>query len=257
MRKRLKRMAAVLCVMVCIVVMAVGCGGTDDKSETKKETEQTQKKENVLEDGIYTADFKTDSSMFHVSEACKGKGTLTVKDGEMTIHISLTSKNIVNLYPGLAEDAQKEGAELLEPTVDTVTYDDGLSEEVYGYDVPVPELEKEFDLALIGTKGNGTIIRSVLLIRKRPNKITMIEAPAFTAGEFYIREGNQNEKKMDKNRRPFAGSRIFPGVFICTLWKGSRGGRKHRQKRRRIYDRDYYERWKRESIYYVSGGSDC
>ena len=91
--------------------------------------------------------------MFHVSEACKGKGTLTVKDGEMTIHISLTSKNIVNLYPGLAEDAQKEGAELLEPTVDTVTYDDGLSEEVYGYDVPVPELEKEFDLALIGTKG--------------------------------------------------------------------------------------------------------
>ena len=63
MRKRLKRMAAVLCVMVCIVVMAVGCGGTDDKSETKKETEQTQKKENVLEDGIYTADFKTDSSM--------------------------------------------------------------------------------------------------------------------------------------------------------------------------------------------------
>lgn len=153
MRKRLKRMAAVLCVMVCIVVMAVGCGGTDDKSETKKETEQTQKKENVLEDGIYTADFKTDSSMFHVSEACKGKGTLTVKDGEMTIYISLTSKNIVNLYPGLAEDAQKEGAELLEPTVDTVTYDDGLSEEVYGYDVPVPELEKEFDLALIGTKG--------------------------------------------------------------------------------------------------------
>ena len=232
MRKRLKRMAAVLCVMVCIVVMAVGCGGTDDKSETKKETEQTHKKENVLEDGIYTADFKTDSSMFHVSEACKGKGTLTVKDGEMTIHISLTSKNIVNLYPGLAEDAQKEGAELLEPTVDTVTYDDGLSEEVYGYDVPVPELEKEFDLALIGTK-------------------------AFVPIKARSREGNQNEKKMDKNRRPFAGSRIFPGVFICTLWKGSRGGRKHRQKRRRIYDRDYYERWKRESIYYVSGGSDC
>ena len=47
----------------------------------------------------------------------------------------------------------EQKAELLEPTVDTVTYDDGLSEEVYGYDVPVPELEKEFDLALIGTKG--------------------------------------------------------------------------------------------------------
>ena len=153
MRKRLKRMAAVLCVMVCIVVMAVGCGGTDDKSETKKETEQTQKKENVLEDGIYTADFKTDSSMFHVSEACDGKGTLTVKDGVMTIHISLGSKKILNLYPGLAEDAAKEGAVLLEPTTDTVTYSDGMTEEVYGFDVPVPAIGEEFDLALIGTKG--------------------------------------------------------------------------------------------------------
>lgn len=71
----------------------------------------------------------------------------------MTIHISLTSKNIVNLYPGLAADAQKEDARLLEPTVDTVTYEDGMSEEVNGFDVPVPALDEEFDLALIGTKG--------------------------------------------------------------------------------------------------------
>ena len=38
-------------------------------------------------------------------------------------------------------------------TTDTVTYSDGLSEEVYGFDVPVPYLDKEFDLALLGTKG--------------------------------------------------------------------------------------------------------
>lgn len=107
----------------------------------------------ALEDGIYTAEFDTDSSMFHVSEACDGKGTLTVQDGAMTIHISLGSKNIVNLYPGLAEDARKEGAELLEPTVDSVTYSDGFTEEVYGFDVPVPVLDEEFDLALIGKKG--------------------------------------------------------------------------------------------------------
>lgn len=107
----------------------------------------------ALEDGIYTAEFDTDSSMFHVSEACDGKGTLTVQDGAMTIHISLGSKNIVNLYPGLAEDARKEGAELLEPTVDSVTYSDGFTEEVNGFDVPVPVLDEEFDLALIGKKG--------------------------------------------------------------------------------------------------------
>ena len=106
-----------------------------------------------LPDGTYTAEFKTDSSMFHVSEACDGKGTLTVENGRMTIHISLGSKNILNLYPGLAEDAGKDGAELLLPTEDTVTYSDGITEEVYGFDVPVPALETEFDLALIGTKG--------------------------------------------------------------------------------------------------------
>ena len=70
----------------------------------------------------------------------------------MTIHISLVSQKIVNLFVGTAEDAAKEGAKLLEPTVDTVTYSDGTTEEVYGFDVPVEALDKEFDLAIIGTK---------------------------------------------------------------------------------------------------------
>ncbi|MFR2048195.1 MAG: hypothetical protein ACLS3U_09710, partial [Lachnospiraceae bacterium] len=104
-------------------------------------------------DGVYTADFNTDSSMFHVNEACDGKGTLTVKDGEMTIHVSLASKKILNLYYGLAADAAKEGAQLLDPTTDSVTYSDGMTEEVYGFDIPVPALDEEFDVALIGTKG--------------------------------------------------------------------------------------------------------
>lgn len=107
----------------------------------------------VLEDGTYEAEFKTDSGMFHVNEANNGKGVLTVKDGQMSIHISLTSKNIVNLFVGKAADAKKDGAELLQPTTDTVTYDDGTTEEVNGFDVPVKTLDKDFDLALIGTKG--------------------------------------------------------------------------------------------------------
>lgn len=124
---------------------------TSDEADAQEETEEKTAAE--LEDGTYTAEFDTDSSMFHVNEACEGKGTLTVKDGIMTIHVSMPSKNIVNLYPGLAEDAQKEGAELLQPTTDTVTYSDGMTEEVNGFDVPVPALDEEFDLALIGTKG--------------------------------------------------------------------------------------------------------
>ena len=117
--------------------------------ETPAEEETEEPAEPALPDGVYTAEFNTDSS----NEACDGKGTLTVKDGQMTIHVSLVSKTILNLYPGLAEDAKAEGAELLQPTTDTVTYSDGLSDEVYGFDIPVPALDTEFDLALIGKKG--------------------------------------------------------------------------------------------------------
>lgn len=106
-----------------------------------------------LEDGTYVAEFDSDSSMFHINEANDGKGILTVKDGVMTMHISLPSKSVVNLFPGLVEDATKDGAVLLEPTIDTVTYSDGTSEEVHGFDIPVPVIGEEFDLALIGTKG--------------------------------------------------------------------------------------------------------
>ena len=84
-----------------------------EEAETSGEKDTDADKADTLEDGVYTAEFDTDSSMFHVNEACEGKGTLTVKDAIMTIHVSMPSKNIVNLYPGLAEDAQKKGAELL------------------------------------------------------------------------------------------------------------------------------------------------
>ena len=126
---------------------------TESTEAVETVSTETTQNEAQLPDGVYTAEFSTDSSMFHVSEACDGKGTLTVKDGVMTIHISLGSKKILNLYPGLAEDAAKDGAVLLEPTTDTVTYSDGMTEEVYGFDVPVPVIGEEFDLALIGTKG--------------------------------------------------------------------------------------------------------
>lgn len=156
--KKKKISAAFGCVLLMASLMLGACGGSDDSKDagtteqTSESVQETEGEENALEDGVYLADFSTDSSMFHVNEACDGKGTLTVKNGQMTIHITLGSKKIVNLYLGLAEDAAKDGADLLQPTNDEVYYDDGTSDEVYGFDVPVPALDEEFDLALIGTK---------------------------------------------------------------------------------------------------------
>ena len=164
-----KRYVNLILAMVSASAMALGSvpamAATDSaktesaQNDSKEDAEASNEKEadaaktDTLEDGVYTAEFDTDSSMFHVNEANDGKGTLTVKDGKMTIHVSLASKKIVNLFVGKAEDAQKDGAEVLEPTTDTVTYSDGMSEEVYGFDIPVPAIDEEFDVALIGTKG--------------------------------------------------------------------------------------------------------
>ena len=164
----MKKILVLLCVAVFSICMVAGCGGnTEDTGNTEvaseladtettipEDTEEDAETDTSLADGEYQVAFDTDSSMFHVNEACDGKGTLTVENGKMTIHISLVSQNIVNLYCGLAADAETASEEeLLWPTVDTVTYSDGTTEEVNGYDVPVTVLNQEFDLAILGKKG--------------------------------------------------------------------------------------------------------
>lgn len=158
-----KKFKSLVFIMMLCVCLLAGCGGSKESKEDASSSEKTQEtqeaqsdskgSEVTLEDGSYSADFNTDSSMFHVNEACEGKGNLTVKDGKMTIHVSLVSKNIVNLFAGTAKDAEKDGAELLNPTTDEVTYSDGITEEVYGFDIPVPAIDEEFDVALLGKKG--------------------------------------------------------------------------------------------------------
>ena len=138
---------------------------------------ETPAAEAALPDGVYTADFNTDSSMFHANESCNGKGTLTVADGQMTMHVSLQSKKIVNLYLGMAADAADHEADWLQPTTDTVAYSDGTSEEVYGFDIPVAAVDTDFQLAILGTKGTW-YDHTVSVANAEPADETAAEAPA-------------------------------------------------------------------------------
>lgn len=168
------------------LLMAVPANVSVFGAENTKEesTEST-----VLEDGVYSTVFDTDSGMFHVNESLDGRGTLTVKDGKMTIHVSLASKGILNLFPGKAEDAKKEGAELLEPTTDKVTYKDGYEEEVYGFDIPVPALDEEFDVALIGKKGKW-YDHKVSVSDPKKEEETSSEGTGKTAEDLGLEDGN-------------------------------------------------------------------
>lgn len=139
--------------------------------------------EAALPDGVYTAEFDTDSGMFHANEACNGMGTLTVENGQMTFHVSLASKKIVNLYVGMAADAEANKADWLLPTTDTVTYSDGTSEEVYGYDIPVAAVNQDFQLALLGTKGKW-YDHTVSIRNAQPKAEEAAETPA--DGEYSV-----------------------------------------------------------------------
>ena len=159
---RCKQMLSLSVVTVLLAASLAGCGTSSTapsavSSEAPSSAASSAASEvtetAALPDGVYTAEFDTDSGMFHANEACDGKGTLTVKDGKMTFHVSLVSKKIVNLYPGLAADAEAHKTDWLLPTTDTVTYSDGTSDEVYGFDIPVAAVDADFQLAILGTKG--------------------------------------------------------------------------------------------------------
>ena len=175
------------CVVAASLALSllVGCGASSTASSAASSAASSEAASSVassaaetaaLPDGVYTAEFDTDSSMFHANETCDGKGTLTVENGQMTFHVSLASTHIVNLYLGKASDAADHEADWLQPTTDTVTYSDGTSEEVYGFDIPVSAVDADFDLAILGTKGKW--YDHVVSVRDAVEKAAKAETPA-------------------------------------------------------------------------------
>ena len=160
---KLKNKCSLLLAGVMLAGALVGCGASSAPASSAASSAAAASSavseaasasaEAALPDGTYAADFDTDSSMFHANEAFDGKGALTVKDGQMTLHVSLVSKNIVNLYVGTTEDAASHEADWLQPTTDVVNYSDGTSDEVYGFDIPVEALDTDFSVAILGKKG--------------------------------------------------------------------------------------------------------
>ena len=164
------------CVVAASLALSLlaGCGASSTASSAASGAASSEAASSVassavetaaLPDGVYTADFDTDSSMFHANEACNGKGTLTVENGQMTFHVSLASTHIVNLYLGKAADAAANASDWLQPTTDTVTYSDGTSEEVYGFDSRSLPWMPTLIWLFWAPRASGTIMSSACAMR--------------------------------------------------------------------------------------------
>ncbi len=63
-----KKIALLSAAILSCSILISGCGNTNTNTDT--DTDANTSTGAALEDGVYSADFDTDSSMFHVSEAC-------------------------------------------------------------------------------------------------------------------------------------------------------------------------------------------
>ena len=170
-----KQLVSLSVASLMLAAVLTGCGGASSTASSAASSEAasavstaaSEPAEAALPDGVYTAEFDTDSGMFHANEACNGMGT----------------KKIVNLYVGMAADAEANKADWLLPTTDTVTYSDGTSEEVYGYDIPVAAVDEDFQLALLGTKGKW-YDHTVSIRNAQPKAEEAAETPA--DGEYSV-----------------------------------------------------------------------
>ncbi len=191
----------------------------------------------ILGDGTYSATFTTDSKIFHVHELNEDKGILIVEDGDMIIHVTLASKNIINLFPGTAEDAQIEGASVLEPTVEEMTYNDGSKEEVYGFDIPVTAIGEEFDCAILGTMGKWydhkvKVSDPVMLHNSGETEISVEQEEIYSTTVLERGDIYNIEKKTTMYAEPSVDSQVvmelIPGWSISIEEPAEQGNGWHR-----------------------------
>ncbi len=104
-----------------------------------------------LDDGYYMATLTSQDAKFQVNTRMKGLGNLIVEDSLGNISVTLNSNDITKVFVGTAQDAQKEGASVLEARTTKFNNSNGTSEVFNAFLIPVPDIEKEYDCAYFST----------------------------------------------------------------------------------------------------------
>lgn len=157
-----------LIALFCAVALLVGMTGGSANSVQPVPNCGAASAEGVLADGVYTVDVTTDGGMFRPNEALEGKGTLTVEDGRMTAHITLSGTGFSKLFPGSAEEAKKADAAVIDAVKDSVTYPDGFTDTANGFDIPVASLDEDLPFAAMGKKSGSWFDHTVRISNPVP-----------------------------------------------------------------------------------------
>lgn len=144
-----------LIALFCAVALLASVAGDTANSVQTIPDSSAASAESALADGVYTVDVTTDGGMFRPNEALEGKGTLTVEGGRMTAHITLSGTGFSKLFPGSAEEAKKEGADVIDAVKDSVTYPDGFTDTANGFDIPIASLDEDLPFAAMGKKSGS------------------------------------------------------------------------------------------------------
>ena len=85
-----KQLVSLSVASLMLAAALTGCGGASSTASSAASSEAasavsaaaaSESTEAALPDGVYTAEFDTDSGMFHANEAWQWHGTLTVENG--------------------------------------------------------------------------------------------------------------------------------------------------------------------------------
>lgn len=139
----MKKLIAFACALALACGVMAGCSSNPASSASSgaaSESASAAADTAALADGTYDLKVETDSSMVNVVAS-----ELTVKDGVMTVTMSLNGEGFSRVYLGSANDAAEAS--------DADIYDYYLNDEgKYTFDFPIEALDEDTDVALFGQR---------------------------------------------------------------------------------------------------------
>ena len=134
--------------VICLGTLVSGCGKQDDPNMPGDIVVQGghDKKKISMKDGIYEVRVWTDNAAFHMLGE---KQSMAVKDKYAVLYVVLEDETVEAVARGRAKKAAKGKVEVIKPQLMEIEVETDKYELRNEVRIPVPYLDKEFDVAIL------------------------------------------------------------------------------------------------------------